>query len=468
MFRAALPYRCTGMGLVLALVAAACGSSAETTTSPSAVRCGVSISEIQSTAYPPEGGAGSVRITTARECAWSAASDVSWVKLRGTSGQGEGVVEFTLDRNEAAAARSGGISINDQRRTLSQQGTPCGFELSSSQEIVGADGGERTVTVTTSARDCTWTAAASVQWLTIVRGRDGVGDGAVTFRVDRDDGPPRSAVLTVAGQQVQVVQSSVAPGPGPTPGCSYVIVPDDLTVPSAGASAAVQLSTGASCSWSAASNRPWIAIAPTSGTGPTRLQLTVSTNAGPARSGSASIAGRTLEVIQANGCTFSISPQSSTVSPGGGTGVVTVTTAPECAWSVANPPAWIQLNRTSGSGPGPVQYTASANASPARTGSLTIAGQVHSIAQESQCTFELAPPYHEFDANGGNGNVLVIVSGPCSWTASSSADWIKMTAGTTGTGNGLVQFVVPANSGGARQSHISIAGRNYLVTQAGR
>ena len=471
MLKAALPYRCwAGMSLVFSLAAAGCGSSAETTTSPSAVRCGLSISEIQSAAYPPEGGSGAVQITTARECAWSAVTDVAWVKLRSTSGQGDGVVEFTVDRNLTSLSRSGGLRVNDQRRSISQQGTTCGFDLSSAAESFGPSGGERIVVVRASAPDCRWTAVSGTPWISFV-GSDGVGDGQVTLRVEGSGALPRTATVVIAGQQIQVSQTQSGgpiPGPNPGQGCSYVIVPDDVNVPAAGMSAAVQLSTGAACPWSAAANQSWIAIAPASGTGPTRLQLTVSANAGPQRTGSASIAGRTLGVIQGNGCTYTVSPRTQSAASVGGSGSFSVTTAPLCPWNVSAVSSWIQVTLTNAAGPGVVGFAASPNLTPDRSASFTVAGQEVTVNQPSQCTFVLAPPFHEFDANGGNGNVLVIVTGACSWTASSSADWVKMTAGTTGTGNGLVQFVVPPNSGGPRQTQISIAGRNYLVTQAGR
>jgi hypothetical protein len=73
-----------------------------------------------------------------------------------------------------------------------------------------------------------------------------------------------------------------------------------------------------------------------------------------------------------------------------------------------------------------------------------------------------------FEAGGGNGNVLVHVTGPCTWTAVSDVSWITVTAGASGTGGALVQFVVPPNTGAARTGTITIGGERYEVTQAGR
>jgi hypothetical protein len=43
-----------------------------------------------------------------------------------------------------------------------------------------------------------------------------------------------------------------------------------------------------------------------------------------------------------------------------------------------------------------------------------------------------------------------------------------MVSGTSGAGDGLVQFTVPANTGQARKAFIVIAGQNFAVSQAGR
>jgi hypothetical protein len=62
----------------------------------------------------------------------------------------------------------------------------------------------------------------------------------------------------------------------------------------------------------------------------------------------------------------------------------------------------------------------------------------------------------------------VIVTGVCTWATTSSVDWITVTSGASGTGNGLVQFVVAGNDGPARTGSLTIGGRRYQVSQAGR
>jgi hypothetical protein len=115
-----------------------------------------------------------------------------------------------------------------------------------------------------------------------------------------------------------------------------------------------------------------------------------------------------------------------------------------------------------------VQFTSIANASPARAATLTIAGQTFTITQASLCTYSFVPPSHAFGADGGNGNILVIVSGACSWTATTATPWITITTGTSGVGNGLVQFVAAPNPGVARTGTLTIAGIAYTVSEAAR
>ena len=99
---------------------------------------------------------------------------------------------------------------------------------------------------------------------------------------------------------------------------------------------------------------------------------------------------------------------------------------------------------------------------------MTVASTVLTVNQGSPCEWVLSPPFHGFGPEGGNGNVLVIVTGACTWTATSNVDWITLTAGASGTGNGLVQFVTAPNNGPARTGSLTIAGRRYDVIQAAR
>lgn len=66
-----------------------------------------------------------------------------------------------------------------------------------------------------------------------------------------------------------------------------------------------------------------------------------------------------------------------------------------------------------------------------------------------------------------SGTLNVIAAAVCTWTAISQVDWIHVTSGAEGTGNGTVGFSVDANTGSAaRTGTVTIAGQTFTVTQA--
>jgi len=82
-------------------------------------------------------------------------------------------------------------------------------------------------------------------------------------------------------------------------------------------------------------------------------------------------------------CTYSISPTSQLAGSSGGSGTVSVTTSPGCAWTVASNASWITLTSNSSvTGPGTVNYWVSANSgTTSRTGTMSIAGKTFTVTQ---------------------------------------------------------------------------------------
>jgi hypothetical protein len=528
-----------------ALLATACGSSSEkqTFSGPSAVRCGLQINT-EKAAFPPSGGSGTLQVTTSRECLWEATSDAPWVTLSPAEGQGPGSVQFTVASNADPSSRSAAVSVNDQRLQIAQDGKPCELTVSSTREAVDGAGGDRTVRVRASAAQCGWTASSHVSWMTIVSGREGRGDGEVSFHVDAVSGPPRTGTLTIAGHTVQVEQGtgcsytigtdafsvggsggdrqvSVSAGPGcawtadsntawititsgstgigpgsvgfrvaPTDGpprtgtlrvtgrtvtivqssgCSVSVSPLNLNESARGGSATIGVVGAPGCPWSAATDVPWITFTTAaSGSGTGQVQIAIAANVGPARTGSVSIAGQRIAVAQASGCTYAVSTAGQLIPPSGGTVASSVATANGCTWSATSAADWITTATPSGSGPGPVTFSVAPNQGPARAGTITIAGRTQTVNQASQCTWSFNPPSHELGATDGFGTVLVFVTGPCTWTATSTVDWIRIVAGASGVGGGLMQFTAAPNSGPVRTGVILIGGEKYQVRQAGR
>ena len=84
------------------------------------------------------------------------------------------------------------------------------------------------------------------------------------------------------------------------------------------------------------------------------------------------------------------------------------------------------------------------------------------------CTVTLSPPSATFPAPGGVGSVGVATSAGCTWTAVSNApNFLTVTAGASGTGNGTVTYSVAGGAAAARSGTITIGGATLTVTQLG-
>lgn len=172
-------------------------------------------------------------------------------------------------------------------------------------------------------------------------------------------------------------------------------------------------------------------------------------------------------------CSYSISPAASTHAADGGTGGVTVTaSAGSCAWTAASAASWMTISSgASGTGSGSVGYSVTANTSPdTRSGTLTIAGQTHTVTQQGRaptiCTYEISPTRADVPVEETRGSFSVAAPGGCAWTATSNSSWLTVTEGSSGSGNGTVSFLATANAGtDGRLGVITVADKPFTVRQ---
>src|SRR6185295_2859725 len=244
--------------------------------------------------------------------------------------------------------------------------------------------------------------------------------------------------------------------------------PTSVNVDAASSTNTIQVTAPQGCTWSATSGVPWITLSDSSGSGNGQVRFTVAANSGPARQGTLTVGGQSVAVAQASGCSYTVTPPSQDVGGAGGTANASIATAAGCPWNASSNADWITVATPSGSGPAQVPLAVLPNTGPPRTGTVTIASTTLTINQASPCDWAFLPPNHSFVASGGTGTILVIVTGSCSWTSTSNDGWITITTGSSGSGNGLIQFVVADNTGPARAGSLTIAGRRYDVAQAGR
>jgi hypothetical protein len=167
-------------------------------------------------------------------------------------------------------------------------------------------------------------------------------------------------------------------------------------------------------------------------------------------------------------CTFSLNPVGATVPASGGGGIIQLATDEGCPWNTSSQAGWLTVAPPSGTGSGVIGYTVDANSGPQRTGQLIIAGLSFVVSQAgSGCSFALNPTSQSFSSAGGDGSFNVQTDAGCGWTATTSDDWITVTAGSA-SGSGSVLFSVAVNDGATeRMGSIVVADQTFTVTQAG-
>ena len=356
----------------------------------------------------------------------------------------------------------------------------CALTLTGTPPIVESIGGSGTVSLAIN-RECAWSAKPEVDWIAVAPA-SGQGEAQVSFNVASNPQPvERKGVIVINEQRLEVTQRAA---------CAFTLSPAEGSAAAGGVRLPVTVTTAAGCAWHAVSNVPWITVSSgASGAGPGTVALDVSANPGAARTGDVLIAGVRFPVAQAavgapappappappTGCQFSLSASSAAVPSGGGTGSVDVAADSDCAWTAESSAAWLVVTTGgSGTGPGEVRFSASPNAASAqRTARLTIAGIVFTVTQAGavtgpSCTYSLSTTTESVPVDGGTRIITITAPSGCSWTAASSASWLAVTAGVSGTGPGDVQFSASANPGSAeRTGTLTIAGITVTVTQAG-
>ncbi|MCU1290661.1 MAG: hypothetical protein JWN60_2890 [Acidobacteria bacterium] len=344
------------------------------------------------TNIPNAGTSGSsFAVSTQAGCNWTASSNASWITLTSGAGTGNGSVVFSVQAN-TGAARSGTITAAGLTYTVNQAAAPsCSYSLSPTGVNIGQAGGTGTVSVTGGA-SCAWTAVSNVSWITITSGNSGTGNGTVNFSVAPNNGASASGTITIAGQTFTVNQAAA---------CSYNLSSNVANASTGGGTGSFTVNSNAGCAWTAQSNASWITItAGSSGSGTAIVSYSTASNTGNARTGTITVGGQTFTITQDGvNCTYSLSSSSLSVASSGGSGNVNITTPVGCEWSAQSNASWTTITAgASGTASGTVGFTVSSNPGAARSGTITIGGQLFTINQNGIAALRHSP----FDFDGDN------------------------------------------------------------------
>lgn len=233
----------------------ACGGSTQQellTTSP-AGRCRMSVTVPP---LPAAGGQVTASLTAARDCPWSLSTSAAWLQLEPLSGQGDATLTVTAQQNPQGRARSGTIDVDDQKFPVTQEASPCRYDVTPPLLSASHQGGRMSVQLST-LDGCSWVTRSSHPWLRVVSPTGGEGSATLELAIDSNTGGERSAVLTVATLSVAVNQNG---SPNDNSSCRFSLTPGSRVIPPAGGEASFSVATRTGCAWSVASGQPWIVI----------------------------------------------------------------------------------------------------------------------------------------------------------------------------------------------------------------
>lgn len=378
-------------------------------------------------------------------------------------GTGSGVVNYTVDTNLTTSQRTCNITAGGQTFAITQSGASgCTYALSSNSQSFTSSAGTGTFNVITQII-CPWTATESCSWVTITSGNSGIGNGTVNFSITANTGTTqRSCTINVQSQLYVITQA--AP-------CSYILSPSSLSFTAAGGTGTFSVQTQSGCAWTATESCSFVSItAGSSGTGNGSVSYSVSVNNSTSpRSCIITVQGQSYTITQSGNCTYSLSGTGQNFTHTGGTGSFTITTSTGCSWTTTESCSWLSItSATSGSGSGSIAFSVTPNISTTqRTCIITVEGQTYTVIQTgAPCNYTLTPTSQNFTFAGGNSFFNVQSPTGCSWTAIESCSWVSITSGSSGSGNGVVNFLIDPNSTSSqRNCSIDVQGQIFSITQ---
>ncbi len=327
--------------------------------------CKFSISSYNAT-FGVAGGPGSVRVTASDGCAWTAASNDSFIRITsGGNGSGNGTVDYTVAATTSSNNLTGTMTIAGQMLTITQLGVSADTALIAVQANPASAGTVSGGGIYTVGSSVQISASANSGW---------------TFTDWSDHGAETHNITVPAGGAAYTANF--------ISNCTYSLNPTSVTLKAKGGPKNVRVKVrGADCTWTAVSNDPFIAITSrASGTGDGKVDFTVLGNTNTtALSGSMTIAGQTFTVNQeAGGCAFRLAPKAGKFTAAAGHGTIKVTPSlSDCDWTAVSHNSFITITGVaSGTGEGAVAYTIPANTSTNQlTGSITIGGETFTVTQ---------------------------------------------------------------------------------------
>jgi hypothetical protein len=100
-----------------------------------------------------------------------------------------------------------------------------------------------------------------------------------------------------------------------------------------------------------------------------------------------------------------------------------------------------------------------------RSVSVSVAGISVTVNQAATCSYAISPGGQGFTAAGGSGAVSITAPTGCAWSATNALPFVSFNGASSGSGNGVLNFLVAANAGGDLSGTFTVAGLSFDVEQ---
>lgn len=265
--------------------------------------------------------------------------------------------------------------------------------------------------------------------------------------------------------------------------CSFSVSPNSFTIPPAGGSGLITVTTGSNCLWNkyafnfanSAQNSDAGTLDSSGflvkGNGTVSFQLGA-TSLGPDVSNTALVAGRTVSVTQTGlGCNYTVNPGPDFFTQAGGSGSVAISANSGCKATASSNANWISIPSPEITSGGSITYNVQPNADVARSGTISVAGLTHAVNQAAACNSRFDSAGQDFPRIGGGGTVHVLAPSDCAWSITNdNAGTLNISSPfpPSGTGNATIVFSASDNNFQVTQvAHLHLSsGATFTVTVA--
>jgi len=327
-----------------------------------------------SNSFESNGGTGNINITTKNGCSWNVTTIYEWITITSNqNGSGNGIVTYLVSENTDASDRQGTITIAGKIFTINQKGK-CSYKFSPQQVNMESAGGTGKINIETSEA-CHWDAETDDDWITIISGSRGNGNGIIQFNISKNNtANKREGQIIISSEKIKVIQAG---------SCSFNASINTDYFGCNLNTGIISIETSGECAWGLSSNVDWIEIHTQNGSGNRNVTFSVKANPDSySRTGKIKVTNLTgksqdFSISQNACCTYSILPSETQFSYKGGDILIGVLS--NCDWNASADVDWISfLMNDNGDedGGGIVVFSVLENTtSNSRTGNIVIKGE---------------------------------------------------------------------------------------------